>query len=131
MVKTWVRAVLAIVGAALLTFWLVPVALAAQVTGEGVVAGIDAELLTLSAMIGFFMPPIIATINRKDWTSQAKGICAFVVCLAAAFGTAWWQDAINRNDLRTTILVIFSTAIFTYGRWWKPSGIADSIERNT
>lgn len=87
--------------------------------------------LTLAAIIGFAMPPLIAALNRRNWSSEVKGIVAFTVCLVAGVGTAWWNDDLNQKDIRGTILIVFGAAIVTYHQFWRPSGISDTIEKKT
>lgn len=85
-----------------------------------------------AAIVGFLMPLVIAVINRRDWSSPAKGMSAFVACLVAAFGTAYFEGGLSdANDVVTAALVVFTMAITTFQFWWKPSGIADGIESRT
>jgi hypothetical protein len=87
--------------------------------------------VTFAAIVGFLVPPAVAVINREKWSSQVKGVIAFLVCLLAAIGTAWYEQSVEWNDLRKVLPIVFGAAILTYHQFWKPSGIAPTIEKNT
>lgn len=86
---------------------------------------------TFAAIAGFLAPPVIAIINRQHWTSQTKGIVAFLVCLAAALFTAWYERSVDWHNVRAVLPVVFGSAIATYHWFWKPTGIAPNIEDKT
>jgi hypothetical protein len=87
--------------------------------------------VTFAAIVGFVAPPVIAVINREHWSEQVKGVVAFVVCLLAAIGTAWYEQSVDWHDLRKVLPIVFGAAILTYHQFWKPTGIAPSIEKKT
>lgn len=87
--------------------------------------------ITAAAIAGFVAPPLIAVINRKHWSSEVKAVSAFLVCVLVALGTAWYEQEVDWHNLRAVLPVVFGSAILTYNQFWKPSGIADAIERNT
>lgn len=87
--------------------------------------------ITAAAIAGFVAPPLIAIINRKRWSSEVKGIVAFLVCVAIALATAWYEERVDWHNLRTVLPVVFGSAILTYHQFWKPSGIAPAIEGAT
>jgi hypothetical protein len=87
--------------------------------------------VTFAAIVGFICPPIIAFINRERWSSQVKGIVAFLVCLLAAIGTCWYERSVDWHNLRAVLPIVFGAAILTFHQFWKPSGIAPTIEKNT
>lgn len=91
----------------------------------------DSELATISGIVGFAMPAAIAVLNRERWKPATKAIAAFVLCLVAALLTAWYQDALNAEDVRATALIVVGSAIGSYQLWWKPSTLTDRIESAT
>ncbi len=92
---------------------------------------VDSSLATISVVLGFLMPPAIAVINRRHWSSEVKGAMAFILCVLAALGTLWYEDKLNTTDIRNTVMLVFGVAIFTYHQFWKPSQIAPTIEKST
>lgn len=86
---------------------------------------------TLAVIGGFLAPVAIAVINREEWSSQMKGIVAFLVCFVAAGFVAWYDRSLTTHNLRETLPLVFGAAIATYHWFWKPSGIAPTIEKKT
>jgi hypothetical protein len=88
------------------------------------------EMMVL-ALIAFFMSPIISFINRLippgDWSSEAKAVLAFVVCLLASFLLVLSRGQVNAADWYGTFLVLFVSATVLYTVYFKPSGIAAKI----
>jgi chromate transport protein ChrA len=90
------------------------------------------DILTIGAILGFIMPPVIAFINQERWGSALKGVVAFVICLLASLGAEIWQDhELNWHDWRNLMIVVFSSAIFFYHQFFKPTTIAPAIESAT
>jgi len=120
---------------ALVVFALIPTVVFAADGDAAVVVGddpINTQLVLLSGVVGFFVPALLAVINRYNWSSQAKAICTFVVSVVVAFLTTWiGGDIDSKTQVVTAILTVFSAAIMFYHRWWKPSEIAPEIEKAT
>lgn len=91
----------------------------------------DTQLLTISALVGLAMPGVISIINRHSWSPQTKAVCAFACCVVAAGIVAWWDASLSWHDYRLAILTLLTAAMGFYHTWWRPSGIADGIERKT
>lgn len=106
--------------------------LAQDGNGDGAKLAPDASVAMWGAIVGFLMPPVIAALNRRGWSSSAKAVCAFVACLIAAAATAFFAgDLDNVSDYATAALTVFGAAMVTFHQWWKPSGIAPKIENAT
>lgn len=88
------------------------------------------NLALASAIIGFGLPLGIAAVNRRTWASEAKAITAFVMSLLAAALLVVAMGALTTEDYFRSALIVFFVAIMTYNFYWKPSGIAGSIEAN-
>jgi peptidoglycan/LPS O-acetylase OafA/YrhL len=117
---------------ALLLALLPMLALAQDGNGDGAELEPDTSVAMWGLIVGFAMPAVIAALNRKRWSSTAKGLCAFVCSLVAAAGTAFFAgDLANPSDYITAALVVFVGAIGSYRLWWQPSGIAPAIEAKT
>lgn len=89
------------------------------------------SLVTDSALIALIMPGIIAALNREKWSSQVKAVAAFVICLVAAAGVAWWNNDLNWHDYRVAAATVFGATLGLYHAVWKPSGLADSVSKGT
>lgn len=110
-------------------------ALAQDVTSDAQqVNGVPTNMIMWSAIVGFFLPLAIAIPKRQRWASWKKGLFAFVCCLIAAAGTAFFSgDLTQIRDYATAALFVVFTALGSYKLLWGPEGsdIAGSIERRT
>lgn len=86
---------------------------------------------SVSLMVGAILPPLIAVINRKSWSSEVKGLFALAICIIAAAAVAWWERTLDWHNLRQTIPLVIAAAFGLYHTLWKPSGIAPAIEAKT
>lgn len=88
---------------------------------------VPSNLVMWSGIVGFFLPILIATILRWRWSQQAKAVAAFVVCLIAATGTAYFSGNFEGADVVTAALVVVTITQATYVGVWKPTGVAPAI----
>lgn len=85
-----------------------------------------------AVIVGFALPPLIAALNRRAWSSAAKALVAFAVCWVVALVGSYLDGSLdNRADPVRAFLVVFVAAITTFHLWWKPSGILDRLEKAT
>lgn len=83
-----------------------------------------------TTIVGFFLPGLIAVINKSVWGSRVKYAVSFaIVCLAAAVHLVF-MGQFSLVDVPTTILKILFMTIGTYLVFWRPSGISDKIEQS-
>lgn len=89
-------------------------------------------LVLWSTIVGFVLPPVLAVLMQSRWRPEVKGLVAFLACLVAATGTVTLQGHLGDGTaLTTSFLLIFTGAIATYRLYWRPTGIAPTIERTT
>jgi hypothetical protein len=84
-----------------------------------------------SLLVGFFLPLVIAAIQRASWSNPVRAAVAFVSCVVAGLGTVWLAGNFNTKDIVSSILVVLVTALATYKGLWKPSGVGPQIESAT
>lgn len=124
----------ALVVAVMFALWPM-IAFAQDVTSNAEeVNGTPTNMIMWSAVVGFFLPAGIAVINRQRWRSEYKGICAFVICMIAAAGTAFFNGDLREvKDIATAALVVVFTAMGSYRIFWGPqaTNIAPRIEAKT
>lgn len=77
------------------------------------------------------MPPVIAVLNRRAWSSQAKGAVAMVACLLAALLVEFLRGPLAVTGWRDTAIVVAGSSMVAYRLWWQPSGIAPAVEAAT
>lgn len=84
-----------------------------------------------AVVVGFVMPPVIDTISRRNWSSEAKAVSAFVLCIPAALLVVYVMGYWKPEDWLRTFLIVFAAAIAFHRFWWQPSGLSDKIDRAT
>jgi hypothetical protein len=89
------------------------------------------NLQIASAFVGIVMPLVVSVVNQTHWKSQIKGLVAILVSLVAAFLTSWIAGDLNGKSFATSFLIVLGATLTTYRVFWKPTGIADSVERAT
>ncbi len=113
---------------------MVPLTMLAQVVGDGPItfpATFDTDLIMWSALLATVMPAIIAVVIRTGWASEQKGIATIALCLVAATGTAFLLGKLDPTNWVTSALIIFVLTNQLYRQFYKPTDIAESIERAT
>ncbi len=89
------------------------------------------NLAQWSAIIAFFVPLAVSVLNQSKWSAQLKAIAFFGVSIVAAAGTAYFQgDFTGKRWLDSALIVVAAAAAFYHG-WWKPSGVAPTLEKAT
>lgn len=83
------------------------------------------------AILAFCMSPIISVLTRLippgSWSSTAKAILTFIVCLVAALLVVVARGQFNGSDWFGTFLLLFVAATVLYTVYFRPSGIAEAI----
>ena len=84
-----------------------------------------------SAFVGLIVPLVVSFVNQTHWKSQVKGLVAILVSLVAAVVTSWAAGELHGKSLATSFLIVLGATLSTYRIFWKPTGIADSVESAT
>lgn len=84
-----------------------------------------------AGIVGFFLPIAISVITQSGWNDRVKSVIAFICCLIASIGTAYFSGNFAGQDIVTCALIVFTLAIASYVGFWKPSGIAGAIRSVT
>lgn len=84
-----------------------------------------------SLLAGFFLPPVLAIIQQRQWSDQLRAGVAFLACLLVGAGVAYFQGDLTGRRFVTGALVVMVTGLSTYRNFWKPTGIAPTIEEKT
>lgn len=84
-----------------------------------------------SALVGTFLPLIIAFIKREKWSKRTQTIFAVLVCFVAAFVTTYFEGTLNFHQFAQSLIVVFVLTKTTYLAVWKPTGIADAASKST
>jgi hypothetical protein len=87
------------------------------------------DLEMWSGLVGSLLPLVVAKVIATDWSSEAKAGAAMASSILAAMGTVWFQGELNVENVTRSLLIVFTLAVVTYNNYWKPSGIAATLNR--
>ena len=68
------------------------------VTAQAAVGPFDGNSALLAAVVAFLLPPILAVPMQAGWSSQAKAVVAFVVCLGVAAVIVYVNGMLDAAD---------------------------------
>ena len=85
---------------------------------------------TYQVVIGFFLPVLLSTILRPEWHKDLKYWISFGVVFIVALGDLFFSGNFVLTDIPGTILAALALTIGPYLIFWKPSGLAEKIEKN-
>lgn len=89
------------------------------------------NLVQWSAIVAFFVPPVVALVNQQKWSSKAKAAVFFTVSVIAAGGTSYFQGDLTGKRWLDSALVIVAAGTAFYHGLWKPTNVAPTIEAST
>lgn len=93
------------------------------------------ESLALSVLIGAILPPVFSVVLQAKWSDKAKSIISLALCLAVAAATSFIVDGVDIEDPDFNWVIwaagIYGSAMITYGKFWKPTGVSPAIEAKT
>mgnify|MGYP001606331917 CR=1 FL=1 len=85
----------------------------------------------LSALVGAFLPALVAVVNQAHWPSWAKGVVVVASSIVAGLVTAWLSGQLTGLRWTESALIIAGAAVVAYRHFWQPTGIGPAIERAT
>lgn len=84
-----------------------------------------------SALVGFFLPVLVAKIQSEKWRNEVRIAVGIAACAVAALVTAYFQNKLNLHNFSESVITIFLMTKASYIAVWKPSGVTKTLERNT
>lgn len=84
-----------------------------------------------SGLVGTFLPMVIAVILQKSWSTPFKAVASLLTCLAAATVTTAAQGKLDPKNWTESAAIVFTAAMVSFHSFWKPTGIADAVEKAT
>lgn len=111
----------------------------AQSGGGGfgsILPGILNSIGGTEVVIGFVLPPILSILMQSHWPWRAKANIAWIACFVVAVGVAATQGQLTGDWSSVSVIAAkFSTVLViasqTFDKFWKPTGIADAVEKST
>lgn len=90
---------------------------------------LGSNLVLYSAIVASVVPALVAMVNRRGWSSEAKAVVAAIISVAVGAGTVFVAGEADRRDNLRSVLIVFFLGQIAYAQFWKPSRITDAIER--
>jgi len=92
---------------------------------------ISNQLTQISALVGLFLPLVIAFVQRQHWRNSIRVAVGVGACAVASIIVSYTKGSLNLHDLGTSAFIIFTLTKTTYLAVWKPSGATGKIETAT
>ena len=77
------------------------------------------------------LPPVIAIINQKHWSTEVRALVALAACLVYSLVVTFLRQDLDWTAWRNVILQVMIGAFGAYKLFWQPSNIAPAIEDAT
>jgi hypothetical protein len=91
-----------------------------QIVNEGLIA--------YTAIVGAFMPLIVAVVVQSHWPKEVKGVAALTASILAGIGSVY-IGGVELRDLGVVIPAILIASQASYQAFWKPTGLATAVEQ--
>jgi hypothetical protein len=88
----------------------------------------DSNLAMWSLIIGFINPVVIALIQQPTWTPKIRAVVAFIFSALVAIPTAYFTGDLEGKSYVTAALLIAVSAMTSYKSFWRPTGVAPTLE---
>lgn len=82
-------------------------------------------------LTGTVLPLLISLINQCHWSAGVKSIVALVVCCAAAAAVSIHAGVTSGQGIAGAAIIVVTVTKALYEAFWKPTGIAPTIENAT
>lgn len=89
------------------------------------------NLIMWSTVIGFLLPNLVSIVQQPRFTPPIRASITAVACILGGFGTAYFNNQFNFQDIVGSVLLTGVSAITFYKGFWKPTGVAPAIENAT
>lgn len=82
-------------------------------------------------LVGSLLPVIIAVVQQQRWPDYVRAGVGLVICAVAAAVTAYAQGDLTAERWGEGLLLVAVAAWSSYQGFWKPTGIAPTVEAKT
>ncbi len=89
------------------------------------------SLIAWSGIVGFFLPLLISAISRLTWPQSLRAVVAFILCLVAGLGTAYFAGNFHLTTIGLSIGTVLVVAWSSFSRFWNKVGATDAVEKAT
>ena len=79
-------------------------------------------------ILGFLGPVVIAVVARPTMAPMTKIIIQVLFSIFVGGTTVYLSEAFTGRTLVSSVLLVLATSVLSYKGFWKPIGVADSLE---
>ncbi len=99
-----------------------------NVNGIGAPAGVP-DLVMFSALVGTFMPPLVAIVQQPRWSPIVRALVVVASCVGIGAVTASLEGQLTGQRWTTAALIVGTAAVAAYRLFWHRA--AAQIEAKT
>ena len=89
----------------------------------------DSGLLSLAT--GFLLPPFVAVLQQPRWPIWLRASVTAIICVGSGYLESRLSGTLDTRDITRMVLITLIAANSTYRGFWKPTGLAGTIEEAT
>lgn len=86
------------------------------------------DTASIAALIGGFLPLLIAVVNNPDWTPLRRQVTATIISFAVGVVFVLISGNFDPQNWLVTLVAVVGAAQATYALIWKPSSIGPKLE---
>jgi hypothetical protein len=94
-------------------------------------AGVNLELVQLSALIGTGLPVLAAVVKQDRFSQRTNTIIAALLAMSTALAVTVFRHELSPENLFTSFTALYTTAVAFHHGLWKPTGFAPKLQRRT
>lgn len=89
------------------------------------------DTASIGALIGGFLPLLIAVVNNPNWTPMRRQIVGTVIAFAVGVVFVAISGNFDPQNWLVTLAAVLGASQATYALIWKPTAIAPKVEGAT
>ena len=78
-----------------------------------------------AGLVGFWLPVVLAFVEKETWLDRTKAVVAFLCCLAAGAGTAYFTGQFDPGSIARSCLIVCVSAMTFYKAFWQKIGLGN------
>lgn len=75
-------------------------------------------------------PIVIAVVIKPTWSEGTKALVGFLLAMLLAAAGIYFDGRFSLQNIGATCALVFITSAVLYARFYRPTGIAKTVERN-
>ncbi len=72
------------------------------------------DALLYAGIVGFFLPMLLALLNRQNYAADTKAVLAFVAVIFVSLGTAYFSGQLVGLEPIRMFLIVLAASVVSY-----------------